>query len=213
MILPLPVPVGSSDDAVTFIDLSVYPQLFDDLVKGLRNFPARREGWSGRPGYSGGVRGRIAVVGVGDFEASFVPSISDLDRLDPCFRLPTEIWSQLPSYERWGFAVFKLKSGHQRIHPMAFAFPRANPGELFFPTVHIHDGEVRPVAHFDHALFCQRSALIRRDDWPGKEWTHSTAARDFVDIDKAGGLIDGARHVYRRRIQGRAPNRDVHVED
>lgn len=210
MILPLPVPEGSPEDAVTFIDLSGYPQLFDDLVRG---FPNRETGfWAGRPGYAG-VRAPISVVGVGDFEASFVPSIADFDRLDPRFHLPTETWSQLPEYERHGFAVFKLKSGHQRVHPMALAFPRANRGALFFPTVHIHDGQVHPTARFDHALFCQRGTRAHHGDWPGGDWRHSTAARDFVDVDKAGGLVDGARHVYRRRIQEQAPNHDIYLLD
>lgn len=154
MILPLPVPLGTSDDALTFLDLSGYAELFDDLASGFleavsmgleltRAIPASA---SFEP---------LAVVDVGSFEASFVPSIGDFDRLDARFRLPPDVWPNLPGYADFGFAVFKLKKGNKRIHPMAFIFPRADANALFFPTVHVHDGEVHVDADFDHALYCQ----------------------------------------------------------
>ena len=37
MVLPLPVKVGATEEAVSFIDLSGYPDFFADLLKG---FPA-----------------------------------------------------------------------------------------------------------------------------------------------------------------------------
>lgn len=210
MLLPLPVPHGSTEDAVTFMDLSGYPEMFDDLVRGFPNRSLEARG--GRPGYAGS-RAQLRVVEVGSYEASFVPSVMDLVRLDPHFRLPVEILGQLPGCEGCGFAVFKLKAGNQRVHPMAFTFPRANEEALFFPTVHIHDGQVHATARFDHSLFCQRSSGTHRDGWPGAEWRHSGAARDFVEVDKARGLVNGARHVYRRRIEGRAPNCDIYVKN
>ena len=90
-------------------------------------------------------------------EASFVPTIADFDRLDERFRLPKETWHHLPQYNKFGFAVFKLKPGEKRIHPMAFEFPRSDSKRLFFPTVHIHDGEVHATADFDHILYCQQN--------------------------------------------------------
>jgi hypothetical protein len=33
---------------------------------------------------------------------------------------------------------------------MAFEFEREDASELFFPTVHIHDGDFHPLADFDH---------------------------------------------------------------
>src|SRR6185369_6044862 len=137
---------------------------------------------------------------VGSFEASFVPSVGDFDRLDARFRIPRETWAALPGYERFGFAVFKLKQGKRRIHPMAFTFPRASTDTLFFPTVHIHDGRVHPHATFDHALYCQWNNRARRNSsTPGPGWGSSAGlARTFADPKRAHPLLDGEAHCFRR---------------
>src|SRR5262245_41303091 len=85
MILPLPVPKQRAEDAVRFVDLSDYADFFKDMAAG---FPAP----VGRSlGLDKGARGDaakpLAVVEVGNFEASFVPSIADFARLDERFRL------------------------------------------------------------------------------------------------------------------------------
>jgi hypothetical protein len=151
-----------------------------------------------------------------------VPTVADFDRLDARFRLPTAIWSQLPDYALFGFAVFKLKSGNRRIHPMAFAFPRALPQKLFFPTVHIHDGRVHEFAYFHHQLFCQWSyraggrlgvPMGRGLRVPDVGWSSSTdRAGSFVAAEKARGLLDADALVYHRRILGRTTNRDVSID-
>lgn len=208
MILPLPVPRDTMEDGVAFIDLSAYAQFFTDLAKG---FPEPVSGYVDLSRRGPGRRAPLAVVEVGSFEASFVPTIGDFGRLDPRFRLPAAVWSLLPGYDRFGFAVFKLKKGNKRIHPMAFSFPRAASESLFFPTVHIHDGQVHPVANFDHALFCQRK--------PGAHgalpdaWRSSSNARHFVDVERTRGIVDGDSPVHRLRLKGARPNRDVYMED
>ena len=149
----------------------------------------------------------MAVVEVGNFEASFVPSVKDFSRLDERFRLSDTSWEKLPAYAGFGFAVFKLKKGAKTVHPMAFEFPRANPKQLFFPTVHIHDGQVHPKAAFDHSLYCQKA---EGDSFSLMAWEESPldAAR-FVKIEKSKGLVDGARHCYRKVIRGEQKNEDV----
>lgn len=47
---------------------------------------------------------------------------------------------------------------------MAFSFPSARAGHLFFPTMHIHDGEVHEKEDFDHTLYCQASGLEHRGE-------------------------------------------------
>lgn len=192
MVLPLPVPAGSGDDAIDFIDLSANPSFFDQLACA---FPAEVTFAVG-----GGIDGPLesqaaplAVHSVGDFEASFVPSIADFDRLDPRFRLEPDVFAALPAIADWGFAVFKLRARRaappseparpslwsrlvgrrpppppptvamQKIHPMALSFPTRFPGRLYFPTLHVHDGAVHDRARFDHALFCQRSSAPRSE--------------------------------------------------
>src|SRR6266853_5806069 len=162
MILPIPVPKESKDDAVRFINLEKYPEFFQDMNKGFAPPP---------PLSAAGSRAAKAkplpVVEVGSFEASFVPTVKDFERLDERFRLPTDAWESLPQYKNYGFTVFKLKKGASKVHPMALEFPRANPEKLFFPTVHIHDGKIHARAGFDHALFCQRAGSDKLDlnDW------------------------------------------------
>jgi hypothetical protein len=106
MILPLPVS-SQTEDALDFIPLNGYPEFFEDMENG---FPTP----IGAFGESvvcdvGSTRGKLAVQAVGDFVASFVPTLTDFDRLDDRFRLPTATWNELPQYRDWGFAVFQLK--------------------------------------------------------------------------------------------------------
>jgi hypothetical protein len=201
MVLPLPTPKGVKEDALKFINLEKYEDFFKDLHAG---FPPPRGGNGGRGSF--GPDNTLKVVEVGSFVASFVPAVKDFDRLDEQFRLPTGTWEKLPLYKEWSFAVFKLKKGTKKIHPMAFEFPRANPKELFFPTVHIHDGQVHPTAGFDHALYCQ--SLKPRDDL--MRWRESAQpAGMFVKTDRTEGIVEPKLHVYLRELRGKLKNADV----
>ena len=214
MVLPLPVPPGAPEDAVRFIDLSAYPQFFDDLGKGFPEvfLPARKGGGFAQRSAD---RPRLRVHPVGEFEASFVPTIRDFDRLDPRFQLPASVWDALPEVRDHGFAVFKLRRPRglfgwfrrlRTIHPMAMEFPRRDPGSLFFPTLHVHDGAVHEHADFDHSLYCQPDpdmALLL-------DWERSPEKLErFMDPARAAGIIDGAAPAHRRVMLGREPNRDV----
>ena len=208
MVLPLPVPKDTPEDAVKFINLEEYPEFFDDMRKG---FPQP----GSAPAAGGGTFGRAAppeplkVEKVGSFEASFVPKVADFARLDERFRLPEGVWEKLPGYKNFGFAVFKLRPGMQNVHPMAFEFPRANARQIFFPTVHIHDGEVHERAEFDHTLYFQ---LADADYSPKRGWTESLVpAGMFMQIKKAQGMLDKELHCYRRMIGGIQKNADTFV--
>ncbi len=207
MILPIPVPKESKDDAVRFVNLEKYPDFFADMLKG---FPPPLTRSKGRETFGLAPANKaLPVVEVGSFEASFVPSIKDFDRLDDRFRLPTEVWDKLPLYKDYGFTVFKLKKGAKTIHPMAFEFPRAKPEKIFFPTVHIHDGKVHDSAVFDHHLFCQRSET---ETDPILKWEESAQpARFFMKVDKSQGLLDADAHCYMRAVHGRQKNEDILV--
>ncbi len=211
MILPLPTPSSAADDALRFIDLSGYAEFFDDLAKGfILPQPARLE--------QGPIpRGILALTvhQVGSFEASFVPRLGDFARLDRRFRLPKKAWDQLPQYADYGFAVFKLKEGARKIHPMAFEFPRRNPGELFYPTVHIHDGLVARRARFDHVLYCQTAQ--RQDGWlfssSDLPAINPTPAGRFMDVDRAQGIIDPDVFVQMKNVFGMQANQDIIVSE
>ncbi len=207
MILPLPVAAGAAagtvaDDALHFIDLHEYPQLFTDLDY-CWNPPLTAS--RGRA-VSGAIpqRRQLVVHNVGSFEASFVPTLRDFDRLDARFRLSDEVWAELPQYRDYSFAVFKLKAAElQQPHPMAFRFPTRDPERLFFPTVHVHDGRVHKKARFDHTLYYQG-----RPDGVGQPSLMPVTT--FVKLDRTHGLVSDAP-VFRATLHGKLPNQDTWV--
>ena len=108
MILPIPVPARSAEDAVRFIDMSPCPTFFEHL-HALFPQPPTPVGYA-VPGFGPAPASKQLVVhDVGDFEASFAPTLADFARLDERFRLPTDVWASLPAYADWGFCVFKLR--------------------------------------------------------------------------------------------------------
>lgn len=272
MILPLPVPPQSPEDAVRFINLESYPTFFRDL-----DALFERVMLGGNPRNAPAPAGpRLVVHNVGKFEASFVPTIADFARLDPRFRLPATLWQELPQYSDWGFAVFKLKpppaaplgpaqaatkktdfsvkrmfdalfgvkpaqgepaepdapgpaaaAELQRVHPMAFLFPRRDPKQLFFPTIHIHDGKLHAEADFDHALYFQLERMFTGMQFPGADSRDSLKRWGSLDLylrqnlERAGapveermvlqhanGTLLPAVPLYRWKLTGRLPNRD-----
>ena len=203
MVLPIPVKPKSGEHALRFINLKEYPTFFDALEAG---FPPEVVAL--------GLRSAVAttpdtlkVHEVGDFEASHVPTTAAFSRLDARFRLPAGTWEKLPQYRSYGFAVFKLKPGAKTIHPMAFSFPRSDANSIFFPTVHIHDGQVHAKANFDHVLYCQRNAGAR---FQLSNWRESPElAKRFVNINKAHGIVDPGQHCYRQELSGNLKNADT----
>ena len=223
MVLPLPVPPGGGDDAVQFIDLSGYAELFDDVALA---FPEAKlaSGGFGR-GLAAVARAPLVVHDVGEFVASYVPSPDDLDRLDPRFRIPRAVFAS-QAYDDWGFAVFQLKPQDRRrkrsfwrrdadadtdaaqtVHPMAFQFPTRRPSALFFPTLHVHDGASVPAtAHYDHTLVCQSDdeLLIRTFGWEAS----ARPLGRYVSADRARGAIAPDAPAFRVRLDGTLPNAD-----
>lgn len=217
MVLPLPVPPGAAEDAVRFVDLSAAPRLFDALdaawppvAQTSRHAPAP-------------AAPKLVVHAVGAFEASFVPTVADFARLDPRFRLDPAVWAALGEEQGGGFAVFKLRStragGLGRwfgraeatdAHPMAFVFPTRDPGRVYFPTVHVHDGRVAATAAFDHTLYLQA---------PGRPRTFGGAfpvawrpsSERLPAVPGSADLLDPADIGWRAVVQGELPNRDVWV--
>lgn len=194
MVLPLPVVPGSGDDAVQFIDLHAHAKMFEELHELFyvppplsRSLP--KSASFGAP--------RLTVHKVGSFVASYVPTRADFSRLDPQFRLPEVLFDAVPHYADHGFAVFQLAPGKVTVHPMAFTFPTRTPDKLFFPTVHVHDGEFHATADFDHALYYQRASAADGDQVAPMP-VRSTYA----------GLVDTAQPMIRRTLHERLPNQD-----
>lgn len=229
MILPLPVPTGSPEDSLRFINMENYSAFFLDMdrlfrlpvVKTPPPFPSLAPA-AARP--------RLVVHSVGRFEASFVPSLRDFERLDSRFRIPVTTWEGLPQYRDWGFAVFKLKqipsTYSTTIHPMAFNFPLRDQRELFFPTIHIHDGQVHPIVSFDHELFLQFEEFPSGADLPNyiPGRANPTPIEHFLriamerarlpvdqemDLRRAAGTLDAQMPLFRIRTSGYLRNQDA----
>lgn len=211
MLLPLPVQEGLGDDALEFVSLEGHAAFFDQLSGlFLAAQPLRAKS---RGPLAFAPRPRLVVHTVGAFEASFVPSLDDFDRLDPRFRLPDAVFRALGDQAQAGFAVFRLRPGRkQQVHPMAFRFVSRDPSRLFFPTVHVHDGRVHDTARFDHELFFQRDAGLDgeapRDLVPDgvHERSVMTPSSDHC------GLVAPGLPVWRRVLRGRLPNRDTWID-
>jgi hypothetical protein len=209
MILPVPVVAGGGDHALRFVDLSSYPTLFDDLDAA---FPIALE-----PQSRGGLvaasapksRPKLIVHRVGAFEASYVPSRTDFDRLEPRFRLPDSVWAAMTGYADWGFAVFQLaRARKQTIQPMAFRFDTRAPDRLFFPTVHVHDGIVHDTARFSHQLYYQHPDITSGDELT----TLHPFNQVWQKIDQTAGLVTRDEPLARRTLRGELPNRDTWIE-
>ena len=203
MILPLPTPKDVKEDAVRFLNLEKYDNFFAELAAGFPVPKSKGDGWGPKkddPAL------KLAVVEVGSYVASFVPTLKAFDRLDEAFKLPTKIWEGLPQYKEASFAVFQLKKGERKVHPMAFEFPRRDPKALFFPTVHIHDGTVHEKEKFDHVLYAQF------DDAP-MDWqeTQQLAGQILSKPNDLHGIVDVKGHVYRKRMSGLLKNEDVYA--
>jgi hypothetical protein len=214
MVLPLPV-ARDAEDALELIDLSACPEFFEQLGE---LFPEHETDMESREiGLAGSLQLQTLVVhDVGSFEASYVPRLRDMDRLDKRFRVPEEIWQSRKDYADFGFAVFKLKKGKKRIHPMAMRFGTAEPSTLFFPTLHVHDGQLHPKAMFDHTLYYEiapkQSATAHGPDGRAIGVGEATIPIEHkVSIPLTHGVAVPGGRVFRFELAGELPNADVRI--
>jgi hypothetical protein len=208
MILPLPVAPGAGEEAAQFVDLSRTPRMFEELHELFELSPPLRS--SGGITMSAGEGPRLVVHEVGSFVASYVPTRADFSRLDPRFRLPEALFDAVPRYADYGFAVFQLARGQHTIHPMALTF-RTRAQQLFFPTVHLHDGRFHRRAKFDHALYFQ-TPRFRPDPLgpPPRYFEDATVAWKQPGNDYQGLLQRGAP-LLRSELRGTLPNQDTWI--
>lgn len=210
MILPVPFQSGADPKEFKFIDLSAYPEFFTDFKTGFPEIGGMPPELARRYGLVPPPTPKLEVFPVGSFEASFVPTLADFDRLDQRFRIESDIWRKLSGYDRMAFAVFKLKPGRQEVHPMAFAFPREDPKRLFYPTLHIHDSTVHPREKFDHDLYGQGND---QQAFAALGWEESVGvASQFMKTSLTAGILHNNAHAYWRQIRGPFKNEDIYVD-
>jgi hypothetical protein len=91
---------------------------------------------------------------------------------------------------------------------MAFEFQRRDASQLFFPTVHVHDGLVHPTAHFDHELYCQTEPAWE----PLMEWERSVSRAETLAA-VARPWVEPSGWMYKRVLTGELPNRDTFLAE
>lgn len=230
MVLPLPVPVGSADDAVRFVSFEHLPTFFARLDAQFPMYLELARQQSRGDGREQPAAAPLVVHEVGAFVASFVPRREAFARLDPQFRLPESFFTALPRFADFGFAVFQLKgppapkptfwqrlglsrpppAPARHFHPMVLDFPRRDPSKLFFPTVHLHDGQVKPTAEFDHVLYAQAPGLAETDEWMTTRAEEGGAFYTAL-LDDARGVLHPTHTLAKRVITGPHPNADVYL--
>ncbi len=215
MILPLPTALPARDEAVRFVSFENYDHFFPDLNAG---FPTDSPPPTRALRVDSKAVEKLEVHDVGQFVASFVPTLADFDRLDPQFVIPKESWDKIPEYSDYGFAVFQLKELSGKPHPMALEFPTRWRDRIFFPTVHIHDGQVHKFEEFDHMLYAQDAVFDKADGkYLGPTGTNSRTglvrskgpAKEFVNIGLAKGFVESNLLVHRMKVRGRHANTDI----
>jgi hypothetical protein len=200
MILPIPVALPTRERAVRFIDLKDYPDFFAALNEGFP--PPHSIGCAKLADKSGSAP--LPVEAVGDFIASFVPSPKDFQRVDKRFKLPKKTFEALPEYKDYGFVVFQFKKLGGTPHPMAFEFPTRLKNQLFYPTLHIHDGQIHTKEEFDHTLYLQDGGAHGDES--------DQAAGKLVDLTKTKGIVRSESSVRRIKMAGVLPNTDVFLD-
>lgn len=201
MILPIPVHRNNEMDDVNFVDLSDYADIFTDMFKFFPEYRLLNTRGRNKPVDS------IPVQQVGAFEASYVPTQADFVWLDARFCLPQTVWQKLPQYEDYGFVVFKLRKGEVKIHPMAFWFSTTESSRLYFPTVHVHDGEVHEYDDFNHVLYAQ-GEHINTDRFKATQGIVGSDALKAIE-ERSQSLLSADSEIYKQRIDGQHKNEDI----
>jgi hypothetical protein len=214
MILPLPVTTPASEASVSWKSLKDHPHFFDNFALG---FPAEHVADLTKGAVAASAEPTIEVHEVGDFIASFVPTMDDFSRVDPRFAISKSTWSAIPEYRDYGFAVFQLKELSGSPHPIALELKTRMRDSIYYPTVHIHDGTVHKEDSFDHVLYLQDATLDAKVGAYAGPYTPDSVT-GFVrskgalaSFSEDAGVADGKLLLHKRLMFGSLPNKDTIV--
>lgn len=156
MILPVPNKDGNSDKSIKFVDLSSYPNIFDDCRSSFAS-PM----FLSTNSVSFSLSRSIAIVDVGSYQASIVPSIDEFVFLNSLFKIPENVIEILKKYyaKNFSFIVCKLREGEVKYHPFAYYHELLRHNTLFIPTRHHHPHSIggthveEAISDWDHAFY------------------------------------------------------------
>lgn len=170
MVLPFPYTPGrptrihphAGSAQVEFVDLSAYANLFDDLKSvtlDLAPIPLSK---------SRGIPKSLAVVDVGSYKASFVPTMDDFKHLDSSqFPVKPEVLafmrSEYPA-DATAFVVCRLQQS-KAYHPFGYIH-RILSQRMFIPTMHYHfDADsATEESDWDHSIYVWNGGLMDETD-------------------------------------------------
>ena len=209
MILPFPLLKGQN--RVALLDMSKYPNFFDDveLLFPIAEIPQSYEALSNSI-----ADGYIDVMKVGNYKASIVPTYADFNRLQfNEFNLHPDVSSLLGQYysKNFGFIVCILKP-QAMYHPFAYVHELRSNGELFVPTRHFHGSSEDTLysARVDRSAFGQFHDRLTTTDTRSDLMDEVGLKNNFYDT-----LMDDddyMTHQIRRR-GNRAKNAPAHGID
>lgn len=105
-----------------------------------------------------------------------------------------------------GLPFFNTNPANKKFTRCALVFATRFADRLYFPTVHIHDGEVHEKEKFDHNLYCQLQGGGGR---AMLNWEESSSnAIVFAQAGLSQGILNPATHVYRLAMRGEFENKD-----
>ena len=154
MILPVPFP-----ESVKFIDMSEYPDIFEDCESSFENIVTRSLNYGRGDYFSDNCF--LDVLDVGSYKVSLAKNIQELSNVDPhVFTIPSEFIEMLKenyTSKSWGFIICRLDKGLKEYHPFAYSHNIAG-NNVFIPTRHYHKhsaGEVviKNRADWDHDIY------------------------------------------------------------
>lgn len=211
----LPVP-GDGDD-VDMVDMSGNEEFFDTLNANFRR-PTMRGTFGGGDDYLGG--DFLAVQDVGAYQISIVPSVADLERINPDLFVMNDMTKNTirAKYAKgYAFVVAVLKPG--RFQPLCYTHKALPNGKVFVPTRHEH-GESKGRPSWDHFVIVNRD--IQKNifaSYTGPKTvplnTHRTGPLYMPGVQLPGPLNsffgDRASQWTQLRIDGTNPNIDLEL--
>ena len=228
MVLPIPIRAGSGP--IELVDLSAFPQMFAEIALYYNGPVEPADAW-GRPEAP---PQKLEVFTVGAFKASIVPSLDQLGQLDDRFHIQPGFRELLAErYGDWAFVVYQLAPGNHILHPFGVAFESRFQEQLFFPTLHVHDGaHAAAKAGFAHSLYAQGASLeVRqlpfndqlprspRQSWGdppppvmAHPWAPPPPPRPVLPMPEVPGFVDLRRPLDSMSRFGVHPNTDMYVK-
>lgn len=137
MVLPVPLP-----QTLEFINLSKYPEIFEDCAKCFYN-TKMSDTYSLNFSNSFNTRDDkpLQVFNVGSYKVSVAMNLEQIKRADKkIFNLSDELSQVLQMFyyqPYWGFIICKLNSGTETYHPLAYSHQIID-SKIYIPTRHYH---------------------------------------------------------------------------